>query len=547
MGHTPESFTHRAWPAQAGVHRPRRRARTSLRLRMAVCLVAAVSLTPLLYLLIRAAETGPEMLALISRPRTLGVLYNSILLTTAVTLTATVTGSTLAWLTVRTDLPGRNLWAAVTCLPLVLPSYVGAFALIAALGPNGMLQSLLAPLGVTRLPSIYGFPGTWLALTLFTYPYVQLSVRAGLRGLDPSLEDAARSMGCSGPQAFREVVLPYLRPSIGAGALLAALYTLSDFGAVSLLQFNAFTREIYIQYSAALDRSAAATLALLLVALTTTVILIENRSRGRALHYRAGVGTARRQKTVRLGRWKLPALAFCSLVSLLGLGIPLLVTLYWLLRGWRSGATIDPQWQLLFNSVSVSGLAAAVCVLAALPVVICAVRDPSRLSRNAERIAYTGHALPGIVVALSLVFFGVRYARVLYQTTFMLVLAYAILFLPLALGALRSVMLKISPRTEEAARMLGRTSRQVFGSVTLPQLRPGLLTGMALVFLTCMKELPATLLLGPTAFETLATRIWSATEEAFFAQAAAPALVLVLAAAVSLWILLKHEDERITP
>ncbi len=528
--------------AEGETHQPRPRVLTLL-----VCLTAAISVTPLLYLLIRAVETGPAIFDLLLRPRTLAVLLNSILLTATVTATATVTGTLLAWLTVRTDLPGRNLWTAVTCLPLVLPSYVGAFALIAALGPNGMLQSLLEPLGVTRLPSIYGFPGTWLALTLFTYPYVMLSVRAGLCGLDPALEDAARSMGRTGPQAFRAVVLPYLRPSIGAGALLAALYTLSDFGAVSLLQFNAFTREIYIQYGAALDRSAAAALALLLVALTITVIGIENRTRGRARHYRAGIGTARRQKIVALGWWKLPALAVCVLVTLLGLGIPLLVTLYWLVRGWRTGATIDAQWHLLFNSVSASGLAAAFCVLAALPVVICTVRYPGRLSRHAERLAYTGHALPGIVVALALVFFGARYAPLLYQTLFMLVLAYTILFLPLALGTLRAVMLKISPRTEEAARLLGRSPSRVFTAVTLPQLRPGILTGLALVFLTCLKELPATLLLGPTGFETLATRIWGATEEAFFAQAAAPSLILVMAAAVSLWILLKHEDERITP
>jgi len=514
-------------------------------LRIAVILVAALSLTPVLYLIVRASESAPQIIPLLTRPRALQVLANSILLTVLVTASATIVGCALAWLTMRTDLPGRRYWSAITCLPLVLPSYVGAFALLAALGPNGMLQGMLAPLGVTRLPSIYGLPGAWLALTLFTYPYVQLSVRAGLRGLDPALEDAARCLGLTRLQVFRQIVLPHLRPAIGAGALLVALYTLSDFGAVSLLQYNVFTREIYVQYSATLDRSAAAILALKLVALTGMIILIENWTRSHRPQYRAGTGTARAQTRIRLGKWQVPALLLCTMVTLLGLGIPVLVTLFWWMRGLHADAVIGAQTRILLHSISASALAALSCVLAALPVVIQSVRYPGRLSRLAEKAAYAGHALPGIVVALALVFLGARYLPFLYQSLFMLVAAYTILFLPLALGSLRTVMLKLNPRTEEAARMLGHTPANVFFHITLPQLRPGMLTGMALVFLTCMKELPATLLLGPTGFETLATRIWSATEEAFFAMAAAPALILMLAAAISLWILLHHEQDQL--
>ena len=515
-------------------------------LRIVVLVVAALSLSPVLYLLIRASESAPQIPSLLTRPRTIQVLINSILLTTLVTLSATLLGCTLAWLTIRTDLPGRRFWSAITCLPLVLPSYVGAFALLAALGPNGMLQGVLAPLGVTKLPSIYGLPGAWLALTLFTYPYVQLSVRAGLRGLDPALEDAAQCLGRTRTQVFRQIVLPHLRPAIGAGALLVSLYTLSDFGAVSLLQYNVLTREIYIQYSTALDRSAAAILALMLVALTGIIILIESWTRSHRPQYRTGSSTARYHAPVPLGKWRWPAIILCASVTILGLGIPILVTAFWWIRGLHASATIGAQMRILLNSVSASGLAAIACVLAALPVVIQSTRYPGKLSRLAEKAAYTGHALPGIVVALALVFLGIRYLPFLYQSLIMLVIAYTILFLPLALGSLRTVMLKLNPRTEEAAFMLGRPPCNVFFRITLPQLRPGILTGMALIFLTCMKELPATLLLGPTGFETLATRIWSATEEAFFAMAAAPALILMVAAAISLWILLHHEQDQLT-
>ena len=515
-------------------------------LRIAVVIVAVLSLSPVIYLMVRTSESASQIIPILTRPRTIQVLLNSILLTFLVTISATILGVTLAWLTIRTDLPGKRAWSAITCLPLVLPSYVGAFALLAALGPNGMLQTALSPLGITRLPSIYGLPGAWLALTLFTYPYVQLSVRAGLRGLDPAIEDAARSLGLTQTQVFYQIVLPHLRPAMGAGALLAALYTLSDFGAVSLLQYNVFTREIYVQYSATLDRGAAAILALKLVALTGMIILAEHWTRAHRPHYRAGTGTARHHKTVTLGVWKMPALALCTLITLIGLGIPILVTAFWWIRGLQASSAMGFQTRLLINSVVASALAAGTCILAALPVVIQSVRYPGRLSRFAERAAYVGHALPGIVVALALVFLGARYLPALYQSLAMLVLAYTILFLPLALGALRTTMLKLNPRTEEAARMLGHTPGPVFFHVTLPQLRPGILAGMALIFLTCMKELPATLLLGPTGFETLATRIWSATEEAFFAVAAAPALVLMIAAAISLWILLHHEQDQVT-
>jgi len=512
-------------------------------LRIAAGLVAALALLPIAYLLIRTLGIAPRVPGLLFHARVARVFLNSFFLTLAVTISAVVLGVLLAWLTTRTDLPGRRFWTVATCLPLVLPSYVGAFALIAAMGPHGLLQGWLAPLGLPPLPTVHGFGGAWLALTLFTYPYVQLSVRAGLRGLDPSLEDAARCLGRGGPQVFREVVLPHLRPSIATGALLVALYTLSDFGAVALLRFDAFTRAIYVQYTGSLDRGAAAVLALLLVAFTSLILWMETRLRGRGRHYRASGGVPRAARRQALGPWRFPAIFVCLSITFLALGIPLLVIGHWLLQGGGRAAAVRLALPLLRNSFGASGLAALACVLAALPVVLLGVRHPGRLARFFERASYTGHALPGVVVALSLVFFGIRAVPALYQTLALLVLAYVALFLPLALGTLRASLLQISPRLEEAARTLGRGPARTFREITLPLLRPGLFTGLALVFLTGMKELPATLILGPTGFQTLATRIWGATEEAFFARAALPALVLVLVSALSLWIILRHEEQ----
>ena len=184
-------------------------------------------------------------------------------LAAAVTATAIALALPLAWLTTRTDLPGRRLWATLVTLPLVVPSYIGAYLLVSASGPRGFLQDAL---GVEQIPSIYGFPGAWLALTLFTYPLVLLPVRSALRRLDPQLEDAARAMGRSPGEAFRSVVMPQLVPAIGAGALLVALYVMSDFGAVSIMRFDSFTREIYISYNSGFDRTPPAALGAVLVA-----------------------------------------------------------------------------------------------------------------------------------------------------------------------------------------------------------------------------------------------------------------------------------------
>jgi len=510
-------------------------------------LVAVTMLVPLAYLAVRAGGAGRQALSIAGDPATLRVLANTAVLAALVTAASALIAVPLAWLTTRTDLPGRRVWAVLTALPLVIPSYVGGFAYIAAFGPRGMLQSLLAPLGVERLPDIYGLPGAVLTLTLFSFPYLLLIVRGALLGMDPSLEEASRSLGHSPTQTFRRVTLPQLRPAIGAGALLVALYTLSDFGAVSLLRFNSFTRAIYVQYQAAFDRTPAAVLAVLLVAFTAVLLLVEARTRRRVRYHGTSAVAARRQPVVALGRWRGPALALCATVVALGLVVPIGVLSFWLVRGVRAGEPLRLLSGAAWNSVQAAGLAAAVAALAAVPVALLAARHRSRLTTLIERTTYMGYALPGIVVALSLVFFGARYAGPLYQTLALLVFAYVVLFLPQAVGATRASALQIPPSVEEAARGLGRRTPSVLLTVTGPLMRPGVLAGAALVFLTAMKELPATLLLGPAGYTTLATSIWNAASEAFFARAAAPALLLVLLSGVPLAFLLSRRHDLGAP
>lgn len=505
-------------------------------------IVLLVSL-PLGYLVIRALGAGEGALAYLTSPSTLRVIGNSILLMVAVVASATLIGVPFAWLTTRTDLPLRRLWLVLGLLTMVIPSYIGAMMYIAAFGPRGLLQGLLEPLGVTQLPSIYGFFGAWLAITLFSYPYVVLPVRTALLGLDPALEESARSLGLSRWRAFWRVTLPQLRPALGVGMLLTALYTLSDFGAVSLMRFDAFTHAIYLQYTSSFDRSRAAVLALVLVVLTVVLLVLERRMTHvqSRRNYRLGSGISRKLRTVALGRWKVPALVFCTLLVGVGVVAPVAVLSLWMINAIQVGLPLGEILQPTINSGWVSLLAALVVAVVSVPPALLAVRSRSRLDGWLVQLAYIGNALPGLVIALALVFFAANYLPALYQTMPVLILGYSARFLPLGIGATRSALTQINPRCEEAARSLGLRSWQVTLRVTAPLARAGILGGIALVFLNVMKELPTTLLLSPTGYNTLPTVVWSANNAAQRAQIGAPALVLIAVSSLSLVILLRQQ------
>lgn len=228
---------------------------------------------------------------------------------------------------------------------------------------------------------------------------------------------------------------------------------------------------------------------------------------------------------------------FSGTVAFLSLGVPALVLCYWIARGLSSGEGIDRLPGLIGNSFLAGLLTAIVTTLIALPVAILAVRYRGRLPRIAASMSYLGYALPAIVVALAFVYFGANHAPWIYQTMALLVVAYAVRFLPQAVGAQRLSLLQISPRLEEASRSLGSSPAGTMARITVPLARPGVLTGAALVMLTAMKDLPITLILAPIGFSTLATELWQYTSTGSYGRAAAPALALVLLSAVpSVWL-----------
>ena len=520
----------RRLPSAARVFGMRRPPLVLLGLGLVIGVAAAL---PALYLVVAVLDDLPAALDAITTSRTVGLITRSLGLAAAVTVAAIAIAVPLAWLTVRSDLPGRRTWATLATLPLVIPSYIGAYLFVSALGPRGALADLLG----VRLPSIYGFAGAFLVLTLFTYPLVLIPLRSALRRMDPALEEAARVMGRGQRDVFRTVVLPQLAPAIGAGGVLVALYTLSDFGAVSIMRFNSFTRDIYIAYQSGFGRTEAAALGMVLVIVMLVLFAVYARVRNARAMHRSTPGTPRPLEPVRLGRWRWPALAFCATIVGVALVLPVGVLGYWATKQISSGLELGALMANAGNSLLAAAFAALAAGLAAIVVALLSVRYPSYVTRIVERVGYAGYALPGIVVALALVFFTTRVALPLYQTLAVLVFALAIHYLPLAVSPISSSLLQVPPRLEEAARGLGRSPMAVFRTITTPLVTSGVLGGAALVFLHALKELPATLLLAPIGFDTLATDVWRQTSFGFFEASAIPALLLLLIAAPPLYLL----------
>ncbi|MYA94658.1 MAG: iron ABC transporter permease [Chloroflexi bacterium] len=503
--------------------------------------VVAVVMIPIGVLVLRAAGAGTEGLDYLLRPRALRIIGNSVSLMLAATALATAIALPFAWLTARCDLPGRRLWLALGLAAMVIPSYLVAVTYSEALGPRGILQGLLEPFGVDRLPGIKGFVGATLVLGVVSFPYIALPLRAAILQCDRSLEEAGHSLGLGSWGVFRQITVPQLRPALSTGMLLAALYILSDFGAVAVMQYNAFTRAIFLQTeSFRMDKASLLALALIFMALA--LLFLQARAAGAGRRYRIGSGASRQLEIIRLGKWRYPALLFCGVVALAGLVIPVVVLFSWLVGRQMSNPVQIPLSQLTGSTVGVSVVAALVVSLAALPLALLAMRRAKRINRWLVNIAYAGNVLPGIVIALALVAFASQNLLSLYQTLPLLILGYAVRYLPLSIGATESAFAQINPRYEEAGRSMGLGRLEVLARITVPLARGGILAGMALVFLNVMKELPSTLILRPIGFRTFATRIWSAYDEAFLATIAVPGLALILVSALALLIVLHQED-----
>lgn len=521
-------------------------ARPPIGLAVGSLVLAALFAGPLGYLVARNLGLGDEVLDVLGSDAALGPLRRTVVLATTVSIACAGLGTALAWLVMRTDLPGRRVWRVVLALPLVIPSFVGALALVAAFARGGLADDLF---GFDLITRPRGFWAAFVVLTVLSYPYVYLPVAARLSVLPPSLEESARSLGRSPAAVFRTVVWPQTTGAVGAGSLLVFLYVVSDFGAVSLVRYDTLTTRI--DSSRLFDPTTALVLGLVLALVALIVVSVE-RSIGRRRIQTEAVGAGRRAFQARLGVWKVPALGFTTFIACISLFAPLAVVGQWAWRGLHvdgRAARVDvgDLVQPALNTAGIAVVAAIVATFAVLPIAYLTTRHSSRAGGVTNALVVSGFALPGLVIALAVAYWLLRapLGGGLYQTFPPLVFAYVVHFGAQALRSSQVAVSGVPRRMDDAARSLGAGRWRRMRTVDLPLMLPGLAAGAGLVLLSTMKELPATLLLAPTGFDTLATRIWSATESGYFGRAGMAALMLVALSGVLTWLLIVRRMERI--
>ena len=495
--------------AQGGT---RRRAAVNDRPLLALALlVALVVLSPLSLIALQAQHAGwHELTTILWRARSAMLLANTVLLAAIVAVLAAALGIAAAWLTERGAVPGRRLWAVLLVMPVAIPDFVVGYAWH-SIAPD------LSPLF-----------GATLVMTLGTYPLVYLPVAAALRRLDPAMEETARTLGSSRLRTLMRVVLPMLRVPILGGVVLVVLTVISEFGAFEILGYQTFTTEVFTEFK--FDPAAAAALAVPLVVLGLLVVFAE------AMLPRAAPGSTRPRRPPRRRLQPLQAVAgsLALLIPIgLGIGVPVATIVYWMLQD--DHATLPASVSVAgaaWTTLRYSAIAASVTTLLALPVAFAGWRRRTAVRDAIERSGYLTRAVPGVTMALALVFFATRYAIGIYETSTLLVAAYALLGFPLALVCVKSSVVQLPTALVDVGRSLGRRPPSVFLRVAVPLLAPGLIAAFCLVLLETLTELTATLVLAPIGVQTLATQFWAFQQNIDYASAAPYALGMIVLAVV---------------
>ncbi|EJM19024.1 ABC-type Fe3+ transport system, permease component [Pseudomonas sp. GM21] len=490
-------------------------------------LVSLLSLLPIAFVIGVSIQTGwAAMVPLVFRPRVAELLINTVLLVVITIPLCIMLGLALAWLTERTNLPGRRGWALLATAPLAVPAFVHSYA------------------WVSLVPSIHGLPAGVLVSVIAYFPFLYLPIAATLRRLDPAIEDVGESLGLKPWAVFFRVVLPQLRLAICGGALLVGLHLLAEYGLYAMIRFDTFTTAIFDQFKSTFNGPAANMLASVLALCCLAMLTVESAARGTARYARVGSGSARTQRVVRL-YWeaKMLGLALQVFTCALALGVPLITVGKWLIAGGSEVWQLDELMPALQQTLQLGAMGAVITTCAAIPIAWLSIRSPGRLQRLLESCNYITSSLPGIVVALALVTFTIHFARPIYQTTLTVLLAYLLMFLPRALVSLRAGIAQAPVELENIARSLGRSPGRALWLITLRLAAPGAAAGAALVFLAITNELTATLLLAPNGTRTLATGFWAMTSEIDYA-AAAPYALLMILLSLPLTGLLYHQSKR---
>jgi iron(III) transport system permease protein len=530
--------------------------------------VAALVLLPVAALLVEAlrgdAGLWPHLIANVLPP----TLRDTAGLLLGVGALVIVIGTGSAWLVSAYDFRGRAILDWALLLPLAVPTYIVAYAYMDLLHPIGPLQTALrALLGIDsprdlRLPDIRSLGGCILVLGFVLYPYVYLTTRAMFLMQSASLLEAARTLGVGRRGLFLRVALPLARPAVAVGTSLALMEAINDIGASEFLGVRTLTISIYSTWVNRGDLAGAAQIALAMLAVVSALLLLERAGRRRQ-RYAFAAQRARRMTPLPLRGWRAAAaFALGVLPVLLGFVLPALYLLDQSLARLRFAGLPPALWQATLNTLTLAAVATVLTVLLGLVVAWCVRSAPGPLSRGIERSASLGYAVPGTVLAIGLLaplgaldgwigdrvdaVFGTSVGLLLLGSGAALVWAYAARFMAVSIGNVESGFARIAPSLDQAARTLGASSTGVLRRVHLPQLRPALAAAALLVFVDCMKELPATLLLRPLNFETLATTLYGEAARGTYEDGAIAALVIVLAGLIPV-VLLARVGRRELP
>jgi len=506
--------------------------------------VALLVATPILVVVSSLVSPSPDIWAHLWETQLVELIWNTLILIIGVGFSVLVMGTGLAWMVTMYRFPGRALFEWLLILPLAIPSYVFGFVFLAIFDYTGPVQSWLRGLFGPQVwfPEIYSYGGVTIVMTLVLYPYVYMLARAAFLEQAGATLEAARSLGARPVAVFWKVVLPLARPSLAAGLAFALMEALADFGTVAIFGYSTFTVAIYKVWFGMFDRGAATELASLLIFFTLGLYLLERTTRGRARFYQTE-GTVRAAGPKRLRGWKgLLASSVALLVVGVAFALPVVQLLVWAMG---SAEYEDRYPEFVLNTLMLGVTTAALAIGAAVVVAYGLRLSRRRLVRIFARIANMGYALPGSVIAVGVLVplafldnsldallqrsVGLSVGLVFTGSMFGLVFAYLVRFLAVGCQTVEASLVKVTPNMDMAGRSLGVSKGGVLWRIHLPLIRGGLSAAAILVFVDVMKEMPATLLLRPFGYDTLAVRVWQLTSESLWEAAALPALTIVIA------------------
>lgn len=517
-------------------------------------IVALLVASPLLVIISSLATPRFDVWAHLWQTQLLDLIWNTIRLMLGIGVGVLVLGTGLAWLVTRYRFPGQPIFEWLLILPLAMPSYVIGFVFLAIFDYTGPVQTWLrAAFGSSVwFPEIKSYGGVSLVMSLVLYPYVYMLARTAFLEQAAATIEAARSLGF-GPRAmFWRVALPLARPSIIAGMSFALMEALADFGTVAIFGYPTFTVAIYRIWFGMFDRPAATQIASLLMLFTFVLYLLERAGRGRARFHQTQ-GTVRPYLPRKLRGWRaLVAIGIVSFVIGIAFILPVIQLVIWV----TTRLEYDYRyWEFLFNTLALGLMTATLAVGAAVVVAYGLRLSRSRAVAAFARLASMGYALPGSVIAVGVLAplafldhtldaflqktLGISSGLLLTGSMIGLVFAYLVRFLAVSFQTVEASLVKITPTMDMAGRSLGVSTGGVLWRIHLPLIRRGLIAALILVFVDVMKEMPATLLLRPFGYDTLAIRVWQFTSESLWESAALPALTIVVAGILPVLVLVK--------